>query len=417
MTAHKFDIADLASVLPAGGRTLVAGASGESLLLAQAVSAARDALGAMTFTGIFVPGLNRATYLANPGCRVETFFMTPELKAAGGVVKFLPLCYDDILERLRSIRIDAALMMVSPPDEDGMCSFGPCVDFLAELWPSIPVCIAHINPLVPRTRGHLGIPFSEITAFFEAEQPLLGDTVGSDSVSEAIAGHIAGFIPDGATIQTGLGKIPGTALRALRDRKNLRIHSGLIGDAVVDLEEAGALAPGAAITAGVAIGSDRLYRAIIGPAYRFAPVSVTHDARTIAALPGFVAINSALEVDLFGQAYAELSPSGLMSGPGGASDFARGARMAGGLRIVALPATAARGAISRIVAPGAGAGPVSAGRMDIDIVVTEFGAADLRGLTFGERAQALIAIAAPSHHDALAAAWRACATLLQDTTP
>ena len=113
---------------------------------------AGDALGAMTFTGIFVPGLNTRTYLANPDCRVETFFLTPELKAAGGAVKFLPLCYADILARLRSVRIDAALFMATPPDARGNCSFGPVVDFLADLWPSIPVRIAHINPRLPRVR-------------------------------------------------------------------------------------------------------------------------------------------------------------------------------------------------------------------------------------------------------------------------
>jgi acyl-CoA hydrolase len=412
-TPFPFELADLASVLPPGGRTLVAGASGESLLLAEAVAAAGDLLGAMTFTGIFVPGLNRRTYLANPGCRVETFFMTPELKVAANSVDFLPLCYSDILTRLRTIKIDAALMMVAPPDENGLCSFGPCVDFLAEIWPSIPVRIAHINPLMPVTRGHAGIPASAITAFVEGEQPLLGDAEGgSDPVADAIARHIAPFVPNGATLQTGLGKVPGAVLRALTGHRNLRIHSGLIGDAVVDLAAAGALASDPAITAGVAIGSDRLYRAVTGSTYRFQPVSVTHGAGVVAEIPDFIAINSALEVDLFGQAYAELGPKGLMSGPGGASDFARAARIGGGLRIAALGATAAKGEISRIVAPGAGMGPVSLGRMEVDIVVTEHGAADLRELTYAARANALIKVAAPDHRPGLSGAWLAYSSRL-----
>jgi acyl-CoA hydrolase len=405
-TPSAFELADLAGVLPPGGRTLVAGASGESLLLAEAVAVAGDRLGAMTFTGIFVPGLNRRTYLANPGCRVETFFMTPELKLAANAVDFLPLCYSDILARLSTIKIDAALMMVAPPDEHGLCSFGPCVDFMAELWPFIPVRIAHINPLMPVTRGHAGIPLSAITAFVEGDQPLLGDAEGgSDPVADAIASHIAPFVPNGATLQTGLGKVPGAVLRALTGHRNLHIYSGLIGDAVVDLLAAGALASDPAITAGVAIGSERLYSAVTGPAYRFQPVSVTHGARIIADIPDFIAINSALEVDLFGQAYAELGPKGLMSGPGGASDFARAARVGGGLRIVALGATAAKGEISRIVAPGMGMGPVSLGRMEIDIVVTEHGAADLRELTYAARANALIKVAAPDHRPGLSGAW------------
>jgi acyl-CoA hydrolase len=122
-----------------------------------------------------------------------------------------------------------------------------------------------------------------------------------------------------------------------------------------------------------------------------------------------VAINSALEVDLFGQTYAELGPNGLMSGPGGASDFARGVWAAGGLRIVALAASGSKGKVSRIVAPGEAIGPVSLGRMDTDVVVTEFGAADLRGLDHHERARALISIALPDHRDRLAQQWQAFA--------
>lgn len=398
---------ELVAMLPRGGRVLITGCSTESLVLADAIERARDQIGPLTFTGIFVPGLNTRTYLADAQSKVETFFLTPELKAAGPNVTFLPLCYDDIRRHLMGTQIDAAIMMVSPPDDNGMCSFGPAVDFLAELWPSIPLRLAHVNPLMPATHGHEGLPFSEITAVVHEPQALLGTAdPGTDPVTEAIAAHVAQLVPDGATLQTGLGKVPGAVLRALSTRRDLRLHSGLIGDAVVDLEEAGALAPGMSITAGVAIGSERLYQAIQRPAYRFAPVCITHDVAGIARLPHFRAINSATEVDLFGQAYAEVGPKGLMSGPGGATDFARGARMAGGLRIVALAATAAKGAVSRIVSPNAGAGPVSLGRMDVDLVVTEFGIADLRGKTYEQRAAQMISIAAPGHRDELVTQWR-----------
>lgn len=403
----ELDADALVAMLPVGGRTLVSGCSAESEVLADAVERAGAALGPMAFTGIFVPGLNRRTYLANPSCTTETFFLTPELKAAGKAVEFYALCYADIRQQLLNRPPDAALMMVTPPDEEGMCSFGPTVDFLAELWPHIPVRLAHINPLMPRTSGTARIPLAEITATVEIPQPLLGMAdAGSDAVAEAIARHIASLVPDGATLQTGLGKVPGAVFRALTGRRNLRVHSGLIGDAVVDLEEAGALAPGTAITAGVAIGSERLYQAISRPTYRFAPVAFTHDSMIINGIPDFIAINSATEVDLFGQAYAEVGPKGFMSGPGGATDFARAAKIAGGLRIVALAATAGKGAISRIVAPNAGAGPVSLSRMDVDIIVTEFGVADLRGGTHAERAAALIAVSAPDHRERLGAEWR-----------
>jgi acyl-CoA hydrolase len=403
-----FSPADLPSLLPSGGRVLVQGASGESLLLAEAVMAAGDALGRMTFTGAIIPGTNHHTYLANPQCRLETFFYTPEIKAAPPEqVTFLPLCYNDIRARLLSFPIDAVLMMVTPPDEEGYCSFGPAVDFVAELWPRIPLRIAHINPLMPRTRGQRGIPFAEISAFIEADQPFGAVADNSDDpIATAIASHIAPLVVDGATLQMGIGKVPGAVLRALTGRRGLRFHSGLIVDEVVDLDEAGALAPGASVLAGVAIGSERLYRAIGSERYEFQPVSVTHNAEIIAGIPHFTSINSALEVDLFGQVYSELSPKGLMSGPGGASDYGRAARLsAGGLRIIALASSAARGTISRIVPAGGGAGPVSLSRFDVDVIVTEHGAADLRDLSYDARAKALIALAPPAHREALADGW------------
>jgi acyl-CoA hydrolase len=411
----SFTLDNLASVLPAGGRTLIGLASGESLALADAVMAAGDRLGAMTFTGAFVPGTNNQSYLANPQCRVESFFITPALKAAGDAVTFLPMCYADVLARLQTIRIDAALFMVTPPDKDGLCSFGPAVDFISELWPRIPVRIAHINPMMPRTHGHQGIPLQEITAYVEADQPF--DTPADktdDPIANQIAAHVIPWIGDGATLQMGIGKIPGAVLRALTGRRNLRFHSGLIVDEVVDLAEAGALAPGAAVLAGVAIGSERLYRAISSDTYAFQPVSITHNPLLIGAIPNFVALNSALEVDLLGQVYSELSRKGLMSGPGGASDYARAARLSkGGLRIIALPAAAAGGRISRIVPPGNDGRPVSLGRMDVDLIVTEHGLVDIREKTYDERAAALIEIAIPAHRAALGAGWEQYRVRLQ----
>lgn len=397
----------LAEVLPGGGLTWLQAGSSESPLIRDGVIAASDALGAMTFTGIFVPGLNRLDYAVAGRRRVKTFFMTPELARAVDRVEFLPLCYRDILAALRAFRIDAALFSVSPPDENGTCGFGSVVDFLVELWPKIPIRIAHVNPKMPRTSGYAGMPFAELTAFIEGEGELPISLAGTDEASDKIGAAVANLIPDAATVQAGLGRIPETAVASLSDHRDLAIFSGLIGDATLDLLEAGALRSRDPVTTGAAIGTRRLYDAISDKTFCFRPASHTHSHRIISQIDNLYTINSALEVDLFGQAFSELRPSGFVSGPGGGSDFAAGARGGGGLRIVALPATIGSGGATRIVAPEKSSGPISLGRFDIDVVVTEFGVAHLRGKGYDERAEALIAVAAPAHRNELSAEWRA----------
>jgi len=404
MAARHLRPGDLPGILPPGGLTLVSSSPAESDLLAEEVATAGPALGAMTFSGIFVPGLNKATWNAGPDSRVLTFFQTPELRKEGPRSEFRPLCYQDILRLYRRQRPAAALFMCSPPDADGMCSFGAETGFIAALWRDIPVRIAHINPLMPRVQGDPGIPLREITAFYDGEQPLRTMAGGSDAVSESIAAAIAPLIPDGATLQTGLGKIPDAVLRALSGHHNLRLHSGLIGDGALELVRSGAMAPGQSALAGVAIGSPALYAGLDHEHFQFRPVTVTHDPAILAGIDCLVTINSAMEVDLYGQVHAEASSRGFMSGPGGAGDYARGARAGGGLRIIALPSAA--GSASRIVPAGQGHGPVSLSRFDVDLVVTEHGVADLRDLGHEARAQALITIAAPAHREELAKSWR-----------
>ena len=275
----RIDPGELASALPPGGLTLVSGCSAESAVLADAVMTAGAALGAMTFCGIFVGCLNRRTWLANDACRVLTFFLTPELRAVGERVEFLPLCYQDILRELRWRKPSAALFMCAPPDADGNCSFGTEVAFIADLWREIPVRIAHINPAMPRTPGDPGIPFAELTAYLEAEQPLSTmPAAPPDEVARAIASHVARFVRDGATIQTGLGKIPDAVLRTLTDRRGLRAQTGLMGDGLMALIEAGAIDGEGSAVVGVAIGSTELYAALSDPVFQFRPVSVTHGA-------------------------------------------------------------------------------------------------------------------------------------------
>lgn len=403
---------DLAAVLPAGGHAFVSSCSAQSDLLAGEVEAAGDALGDRMFSGIFIAGLNRQVWNPGTSSRTVTFFQTPELKAQGTRTRFLPLCYQDIARWYAANPPDAVLLMVSPPDENGVCSFGTEPGFGADLWRRAAVRVAHINPTMPRTPGDPGIPFSELTAVTEADQPLLTMAAPPpDPVTEAIATHVAAWIPDHATLQTGLGKLPDAVLDRLHDRRGLRLHTGLIGDAGLRLVCTDAMADGASALVGCAIGSQALYAGLDHPRFQFRPVSVTHDLAALMAIERLICVNSALSVDLFGQAFAEAGPSGFLSGPGGATDFARGARAsAGGLRIVALPSSAKGN--TRIVPPNTATGPVSLGRFDLDVVVTEHGAADLRGKDYHERAAALIAIAAPNHRETLERAWFGVASLI-----
>lgn len=396
---------ELASVLPPGGLTYVSSCAAESDLFASEVEAAGAALGQRRFSGVFVAGLNRCTYNAGPESGVVTFFQTPQLKKEGARSQFLPLCYQDVSQWYAANQPDAVMVMLSPPDADGNCSFGVDAGFGPDQWRGAKVRIAHINPAMPRTAGDPGIPFNDLTAYYEAEQPLREmPGAAGDPVTDAIAANVASLVPDNATLQTGLGKLPDTMFDNLHDRKGLRLYTGLIGDGALRLVESGAMADGASAVIGSAIGSASLYEGLGDPHFQLRPVSVTHDWRRLAAIDTLVTVNSVMSVDLFGQGFAEASSRGFMSGPGGASDFARGARASeGGLRIIALPSAAKD--TSRIVAPGEGIGPVSLSRFDIDVVVTEQGIADLRGLDHHERARAMIAIAAPDHRDSLAAAW------------
>ena len=354
MAPRRIRPEDIALHLPDNGLVWLCTCSGESDLVRKGLEVPAKPIDGLSFTGIFVPGLNKLGYVLEGGGRFLTFFMTPELAAVPDRVDFRPLCYRDIREFFRRRPPEAALFMVSPPDEQGRCSFGPVVDFIADIWAATPIKIAHINPRLPATKGDPGIPFDQIDFYFEGEQELPESDPGTDETSATSACFAGNIIPDGATLQAGLGRVPEAVLRGLTGHRNLSIHSGLIGDSALALLEAGALAGGTPITAGVAIGTRKIYDAVGGDAFTFHPPSYTHDIKRLSGIPRLVTINSAIEVDLAGQAYAEATPKSFISGPGGASDFAAGARGLDGIRIVALPASAQTGGS---VAQAAASGP------------------------------------------------------------
>jgi acetyl-CoA hydrolase len=278
-----------------------------------------------------------------------------------------------------------------------------------------PIVIAEINTRMPRTLGDSFIHISHITAGVESDRPLCETWMGNgDRVAQHIGEHIAELIPDGATMQLGIGAIPDAVLHSLGHKRHLGIHSELFCDGVIDLVEAGVIDGEAKtlhrgkLVAGFVLGTRRLFDwAHNNAMVEMHPTEYVNDPFVIAQHRRMVAINSALQVDLTGQVCADSIGPQLYSGAGGQVDFIRGAaRAEGGLPIIALPATAKGGSLSRIVPmlePGAG---VVTSRYDVHTIVTEYGVAQLYGKTMAQRARALIAIAHPDFRDMLTAAAR-----------
>ncbi|MFN3959048.1 MAG: acetyl-CoA hydrolase/transferase family protein [Parvularculaceae bacterium] len=393
-------------------RLYVPGCSGEPLLLADALKADPTLATDATFLGVYIPGINRTDYAGfHKTARSDLIFLAPDfresLEARRAV--FRPLTYNQAWRWLGETRIDAAFVQTSALDAEGLVSLGVSADFSpAVLARRDVVKIAHVNPLMPAPISGPRYPLALFDAVLRAERPILiYDPPPPPPIFAAIARHVASLIRDGDTLQFGLGNIQLAMPAELTRKKRLRIHSGMVSDPVLAALDAGVIAddPGA-ITTGVALGTGRLYtRAAQDGRFLFEPVGVTHDIRTLAALDNFVAINSAIEVDLFGQANAEFQDGKQVSGGGGLVDFLRGAAASkGGRPVIALASAARGGTVSRIV-PRLDAPAVTVARADMGFVITEYGIADLRGADVEERARALIAVAHPDHRDNLARAW------------
>jgi acyl-CoA hydrolase len=295
-------------------------------------------------------------------------------------------------------------MQVSPPDAHGFVSLGTTVDCTLTATRYAQVVIAEVNERMPRTHGDTFIHVSHISALVETAHPLLElHTEAFTEMHLGVARNVASLIPDGATLQTGIGGISEAVLTCLGDKRDLGIHTEMCPDGVIDLMEAGiingarkTLHPGK-VVAGFVLGTQRLFDFIHeNPSFEFRSISYTNDPFVVAQNDRMVAINSALQVDLTGQVCADSLGTRPYSGFGGQLDFIRGAaRSKGGVPIIALPSTAMGGNVSRIVPvlePGAG---VVTSRADVHWVVTERGIAYLHGKTLRERAKALIAIADP----------------------
>lgn len=301
---------------------------------------------------------------------------------------------------------DAALVQVAPPDAEGNCSFGLDATYVADAVAGARVVIAEVNEAVPRSTG-AALPWERIDVAVHTDRtPLQLPPARGGEAEARIAARIAALVDDGDTLQVGVGALPEAILRELRGARELGVHSGMICDPIADLVEAGVVtgarkeAGRGLVVTGAALGSTRLFDFLgATEAVELRPVSHTHRPDVLARVGRLVAINGALEVDLTGQVNAESARGRYVGAVGGQVDFLRAAAASGGLPIVALPATVTRDGASRIVARLSG--PVTTARADVDVVVTEFGVARLRGLDLADRARALTAIAAPEHREAL----------------
>jgi acyl-CoA hydrolase len=388
------------------------GASGECLALAEAFAANADRLAGIHFLSCLVPGINEAADYAGlaPDSRVTTFMLPARLRGSfmRGRVSLVPRTYWGIAQYFAQTTCDIAIAHVAPPDGAGQCSLGIASDFTPLIWPQARLRVLIVNPAMPRLPRALRLPVSQadIVVTLEGLVVQAAPAAPVDPQTDAIAARVAALVPDGAHLQTGIGGAPGIVWRHLRDHRGLVLRSGMANDWLLELAQAGALAPGGGHLAGIAYGSRGFYEELVrSDLVGFATTLETHGLPALASVPRLTSINAALEVDLFGQVNVEWQGTTLASGVGGGPDFMRAAAAsAGGRSIIALPATARRGAISRIV-PRIDKPSIGIARSDVDTVVTEHGAADLKHKGIDERAEALIAIAAPEFRGSLAEDW------------
>jgi acyl-CoA hydrolase len=325
---------------------------------------------------------------------------------AEGRADFMPIFLSDIPGLFTSGRIalDVALVQLSPPDRNGLCTLGTSVDAARAAVDSARLVLAEINERMPRTHGHTTVPLSRIDAFAVSDRPLHAHAPDAEGAVEARIGElIAPLIEDGATLQLGIGAIPDAVLRRLGSKRDLGIHTEMFSDGLLPLLSSGVVTNrfksvhrGRTTTSFIS-GTAELYDAVHdNPLIEFHPCDRTNDVSLIRQNPKVTAINSALEIDLTGQVCADSMGHIIFSGIGGQMDFMHAAaRSPGGKPIIALPSTAKGGTVSRItheLKPGAG---VVTTRGHVHWVVTEFGAVNLHGMTLRERAEALISIAHP----------------------
>ncbi|TAK36579.1 MAG: 4-hydroxybutyrate CoA-transferase [Chloroflexota bacterium] len=404
------------AVIDSGSTVAMSGFSSEPMELVDALVAQADRLEGVRL--IPINPLREPAYL-RPGMEkhfteILTLFPGPRLQKAvrEGRAGYIPnhLFLYPALYGERYLRPDVALIQVSPPDKYGFCSLGISAD--RSLIDAAKVVVAEMNHMLPRPFGDIFVHVSRLHCFCEVSRPLLpegGEPIGE--IERTIGAYVAALIPDGGVLQVGRGAIPDAVLEALRDHKDIGIHSGMLSDTMVDLVEWGVITGArkeidhGKMVSMMAIGTDKIYSFMDqNPLVDMRPISYTHNASVIARLSNFIAINSAVEVDLRGQVNAERIGDYQFAAPGGQPDFVRGASYSpGGKSIIAIPSTTRDGKVSRIVPMFSAGAMVTTTAAEADYVVTEYGAAELRGRSTLQRAKALVGIAHPRFREELEA--------------
>lgn len=412
---------DAVKVIKSGDNIVVQPGCACPLEVVKAMVRRKDELKNVTLYHILVVG--DLPYL-HPGMekhfKHKAFFTGANSRAAvnKGTAEFIPIFLSEVplLFKKNLIQADVALIQLSPPDEHGFCSFGVDVGTIKTPADRAKIIIAQINKNMPRTLGDSFIHINKLTFIVEHDEPILELPQVDPNTSEEelkvfdkIGEHISSLIENGSTLQMGIGAIPDSVMKYLKDKKDLGIHTEMFSDGIIELVENGIIngekktLHKGKIIAGFVLGTRKIYDFINNnPIFEFHPQEYVNDPFIIAKNNKMVAINSAIEVDLTGQVCADSIGTKIYSGIGGQVDFIRGAaRSEGGKPIIALPSTAKNNTISRIVPTlKTGAGVVTS-RGDVHYIVTEYGIANLYGKSIQERAKALINIAHPNFRDEL----------------
>ena len=399
-----------------GMTVFVAGATAEPGAILEALNRNPERCAGIRFVSVSIPGINDVDFSRlHDDCKATAFFATQRNRdaIASGRIDFMPMHYRSIFDYLAAQSFDVVVAQIPPPGDESF-SIGVCADFLPAVLNNATLFVGEINKQQPVPADSPTWPVSRLDMAIECDRPvgMLAETE-TDAAAIDIGRHVAEIIEDGDCLQVGIGSISSAVLAALDNKNDLGVHSGLVSDGMMALALAGNIngrnknIDTGRVVSCTTLGSRALLEWVgSAPELRFQAVNYTHDIGVIRQLDQFVSINSAMQVDLFGQVNSDMLNGRQLSGTGGAVDMMRAAKLSkGGRSIIALKATAKGGTISRIVATLTSNTAATILRTDVDYVVTEFGARRIGQMSVTQRVEALIEIAAPQFRAQLQEDW------------